>query len=1344
MKKIYSLGLLLVMLVLTSLTTSASVTATFEWDTPGTVKVRTGSLSGDFIDLGDQTSYTFNSDAAFGYVYLYPADGYHITSVESTDGTKKFNYNSYTGCYSCNINGSASGKTYKVEVAKLERNDSFTIDIENGAEFLSAQFADSGYSLDLKDGANSYSFNPAIDGKLTVSVSSNNINVYSITLNGEAVQKNAYQNMYQNIDVKNGDELKIRVFENDPTYSNLTIEYGEGMEGCLYNLRDQTIGTFVTVENNTASIMSGSLVWVNLKEDDYTYTGATLNGQPVEINGTRIAFTITEPTNVLRIEGNPKVYETVEFTGYIVNAEGLEITALYGDETTLPLPEGTAITSDIQVGNITMSAADTKKYIIPVQDSSYGARFFFRPKAGWYISNVYVGDNPATAEQQGGGASINAEYDGTTFYMVLKKLAPEYTANLNIIASASAHVMVKGSGALSQNWDNPYSPNYSGAPGEQTISFIPGYNTPLIISMSEELAKKGVFLDGAAVTATRNDDAGTSDYHVTPYSPENAEALQEHSSIVVYADTDVPTLTGASFQLLNGAKAEFFYSPIRHLITSNMQAVLPGTKIIVKPADPKKVVVTYKGETVSLNEKGEYEFVPTGNARNNVVTVAPLTSFDLTVEPANGATVKVLNNIDITVPTMDLGENMLNPVTEKLAEITVTKDGAVVATGVEPGEPHEDTEGNLLLPLKLLAPITEAGEYTINIPAGTLAESAWNEEAGSFLPVEGGLTSAAYAGTVTVDPTAKAAVDVYNFIPAAGSTVNSIDQLVIEFPEMSAQEYFDGWQFTPATITNGTVSYTCLVGLDWGAESEFRTMTITPVDESEEPVSITENGTWTLTIEAGTFVYKGIGNAEITAEFIVSDKNYTLTPADGTTTDNLALFELTFLQGEEIEYTDEPILLEGPDYDSESNEVSGVGRNFSISFRNPVENGEYTLTIPAGAFTIDGTASAEIVAKYTFKRGWELLPAPGSTVESLNEFVLSFPEASVAEFVGESYSIMLSNGGTYAAPGFTCTKDETASVPTFVLTLSAEASQPPVGYYTFYIEEGAFVVDGKPASEISAEYMLMKEASTEYTVSPNNGVIIAEPYYSWTVIFDETTRVSTKDLSKVHLYFDETELSMQDYGLSLENNMLIFYMENQAYCKDGKLHLVIEEGAFNLGITPSPAIDETWNVVVPKSYTYTITPAAGSTINSFSTITITFPEAATGETWEFTNGHFDIRQGYNYCPAEYSVEVVEGAECATFIITVENGPTEDGEYSFTVREGAFVLDGGQHSPEISVVYTLDSKSQGIESIGIDTSNGVTVVTLDGKVLLNNAPAESLNELGTGLYIINGVKVYLKK
>lgn len=388
MKKIYSLGLFLMMLVLTSLTASA-VTATFEWDVPGTVKLKTGSLSGDFVDLGDQTSYTYSTDTSFGYVYLYAAEGYHITSVVSTDGEKKFDYSAYSGCYSCTINSSATGKTYKVTVEKLERNDSFTIDIENGAEYLTAQFPTSGYQLELKEGSHAYSFNPAIDGKLTVNVSSNNINVYSITLNGEPVQKNAYQNYYENIDIKNGDELKIRVFENDPTFSTLSFEYGEGMEGCIHNVRNQTLGAFVQVENNTASIMTGSLVWVNLEDEEYTYTSAKLNGNPVEINGERIAFTITESTNVLRIEGAAKQYETVEFTGYIVNAEGLEISETYDGEAFM-LPEGTDITSDIKVGSITLSTADTKKYVIPVKETTYGTRFFFRPKEGWYISNVYI------------------------------------------------------------------------------------------------------------------------------------------------------------------------------------------------------------------------------------------------------------------------------------------------------------------------------------------------------------------------------------------------------------------------------------------------------------------------------------------------------------------------------------------------------------------------------------------------------------------------------------------------------------------------------------------------------------------------------------------------------------------------------------------------------------------------------------------------------------------------------------------------------------------------------------------------------------------------------------------
>ncbi|WP_189337052.1 hypothetical protein, partial [Actinoplanes ianthinogenes] len=90
MKKLYSLSLLLTMLLGLGFNASA-LSVTFEWETPGSVKIQTGGLSGPFADLtADQTSYTFETSQSFGSCYIYAAEGYILGDMVSTDGAKTF------------------------------------------------------------------------------------------------------------------------------------------------------------------------------------------------------------------------------------------------------------------------------------------------------------------------------------------------------------------------------------------------------------------------------------------------------------------------------------------------------------------------------------------------------------------------------------------------------------------------------------------------------------------------------------------------------------------------------------------------------------------------------------------------------------------------------------------------------------------------------------------------------------------------------------------------------------------------------------------------------------------------------------------------------------------------------------------------------------------------------------------------------------------------------------------------------------------------------------------------------------------------------------------------------
>ncbi|MDE6682456.1 MAG: hypothetical protein K2J87_03425, partial [Muribaculaceae bacterium] len=444
----------------------------------------------------------------------------------------------------------------------------------------------------------------------------------------------------------------------EPDDVSFTIEYGEGMEGCLLNVYNRTTGQFIApadFTDNSITVKPGTELKVNLIGGDYIFSHLLLNGEDIisSMSNDAVEITVTENT-VFKIEGKAKEFANIDFTGYIINAEGVEFSLSYGGSS-LALPEGTEVTSDIVIDDtLTLPASETMKYVIPISEKN--GKFFFAPKKGYYITNLYIRTPEGTLEQHSGNASISANIDGTTFYMIVDKLPEEYNAKLSVKGS-DFFLKISANGALADVWGNPANPSYSSAEGEREISFIPGYGTPITFGfVGDETKQPAVYLDGAEVAGVVNSESGATEYFITPYSPEKEDARETapQSSIAVYNSfNERPQMSGASLQLEGGATAEFYYSPVMHEANPAGQVVISGTQFTVKPASPRALVM-YKDEVVTLDDNGVFTFNATGNARGNVVKVMPGNE--------SGATsINEDANSNVTVYSID-GKRVLNNV----------------------------------------------------------------------------------------------------------------------------------------------------------------------------------------------------------------------------------------------------------------------------------------------------------------------------------------------------------------------------------------------------------------------------------------------------------------------------------------------------------------------------------------------------------------------------------------------------------------------------------------------------------------------------------------------------------
>lgn len=493
----------------------------------------------------------------------------------------------------------------------------------------------------------------------------------------------------------------------------------------------------------------------------------------------------------------------------------------------------------------------------------------------------------------------------------------------------------------------------------------------------------------------------------------------------------------------------------------------------------------------------------------------------------------------------------------------------------------------------------------------------------------------------------------------------------------------------------------------------------------------------------GEYVFT-VAEKNVTIDVVGADiPDYTLSPAADTDVIGLSKVTVTFNKASSVEYADKMIDLTGPDFATTTNGVYLDGNMAEILFNDmPSAAGDYHLTIPAGTFLLDGADSPLIEADYHYAPPYALFPASGSVIESADEFTISFPSATNVAFTGSQWSILLSQGNKYTSPGMICEKID-GDVPTFRISLPEGANQPPLGPLTLYFEEECFSIDGMPSPAIKANYTLDHEISLDWTVSPENYLMITDYGMMWAFIFDQSATVSLKSPDNIHVYLDGTDItsSLDEYGMMTEGNQLLMMLSDTSMVEEGMtLKVTIDAGALLISGTDCPAIEYQWTVVAPKEYAVVLDPADNETVNDLSTITISFPEAETGIVFnEYGFGMRSSDYSYNVTP---TVEAVEDVEHPTFKLTFSPAPVNDGSYILTLYRGAITLDGIQESPYLTATYNFISQS-GIAGFLFDPDQNVTVVSVDGNVLYKNVKAADVKNLGKGIYIINGKRVFVK-
>ncbi|MDE6716644.1 MAG: hypothetical protein K2J70_00490 [Muribaculaceae bacterium] len=164
---------------------------------------------------------------------------------------------------------------------------------------------------------------------------------------------------------------------------------------------------------------------------------------------------------------------------------------------------------------------------------------------------------------------------------------------------------------------------------------------------------------------------------------------------------------------------------------------------------------------------------------------------------------------------------------------------------------------------------------------------------------------------------------------------------------------------------------------------------------------------------------------------------------------------------------------------------------------------------------------------------------------------------------------------------------------------------------------------------------------------------------------------------------------------------------------------------------------------------YIFTPASGTELGAIESISLVFPDV-TSQEWndkypagKFSNGAKD------YAASVTLDSDNQEGHLAFIVKPMENEEpvviSKADDWTLTFDAGSIGLKDGttnQNSIRATYIVTGGGSQTGIESI-FNSNGNVTVFSIDGKKIIDNASEESLYTLGKGIYVINGKTVLVK-
>lgn len=421
------------------------------------------------------------------------------------------------------------------------------------------------------------------------------------------------------------------------------------------------------------------------------------------------------------------------------------------------------------------------------------------------------------------------------------------------------------------------------------------------------------------------------------------------------------------------------------------------------------------------------------------------------------------------------------------------------------------------------------------------------------------------------------------------------------------------------------------------------------------------------------------------------------------------------------------------------------------------------LTATDGKFVCDANEEMTVInITYNGTKNIPVVtPDNKETVEKLDEFIISFPEAQKVEFAYDLDTptfnapiIFKRNDNTFAPISYTFSR---VSDNSFSVTYNAGEAVAAPGKYTLVVGANSFLIDNEVLSaDLDVEYNLDYEVEVNYTVVPGEVIYYKQDWgngFTAEIHFAQGTNVKVVDPTNAMLAFQKSgqdepvELEYcspdaydKDWTMMAEGNVLMIgSAANTDWMENGFLTLVLGEEAIQLNGKPFAGLEFVWEFkdVAPKEeHTMIATPESGSTVTSLQEIVLDFPNDDFADIW--TPAMFEIWKNGKFMSYGVNKTVTaEKAEQGYRVVIKISTKLEPADYVIIIREGAIVFDllGYDGISETRLQYTLKdikhdivlNESEGggidlkniefvienVETAEVANPNGITLTSNDG-------------------------------